>query len=283
MFYRKHPGLAEDVAEPGDPLLRHRRQHPVDHEIDVITGARTVFLRDVVRAEEGRHHGRRAVQLADRGQLLDLGLEGQPVSRLHLHRGAAVCQQNREPGTCQLHEVAPRAPLEVTYRSEDAASALRYRLVVSPLRTKLMLHQARGTEQRVGVGIDEPRKENAVDLLDSSAPGVSPHLAVGSHRPDSSVTGNEHGPLGNNLQLRHFWPATRSGGTAAGDDLRGAHQESAQSCASCIGSLRPCVRAAAMASGYPASAWRITPMPGSLFRTRSSRIAARSVPSATMT
>ncbi len=42
-------------------------------------------------------------------------------------------------------------------------------------------------------------------------------------------------------------------------------------------------RAAARAISYPASAWRMTPVAGSFHRTRSSRLAASGVPSATMT
>src|SRR5207244_7938314 len=50
-----------------------------------------------------------------------------------------------------------------------------------------------------------------------------------------------------------------------------------------MGTSRPCSRAAATASSYPASTWRSTPVPGSVVSTRSRRSAASSVPSATTT
>src|SRR5690606_12700294 len=50
-----------------------------------------------------------------------------------------------------------------------------------------------------------------------------------------------------------------------------------------IGSLRPCSRAQAFAISYPASACRITPVPGSFHSTRAMRRSAASVPSETMT
>ena len=49
------------------------------------------------------------------------------------------------------------------------------------------------------------------------------------------------------------------------------------------GIITPLVFAHSIAWSYPASTWRITPVPGSLFRTRSRRLAASSVPSATIT
>jgi hypothetical protein len=53
-------------------------------------------------------------------------------------------------------------------------------------------------------------------------------------------------------------------------------------CAS-IGTLTPAFRANSFASSYPASTWRITPIPGSVVKTRSIRFAISSVPSATVT
>src|SRR5262249_61392742 len=50
-----------------------------------------------------------------------------------------------------------------------------------------------------------------------------------------------------------------------------------------IGRLMLCSRANSMAFSYPASACRITPVPGSVVRTRSSRRSISGVPSATTT
>jgi len=48
-------------------------------------------------------------------------------------------------------------------------------------------------------------------------------------------------------------------------------------------SLRPLALAISIAYSQPASAWRITPVAGSLHSTRSMRFAAASVPSQTIT
>src|SRR3546814_10434422 len=50
-----------------------------------------------------------------------------------------------------------------------------------------------------------------------------------------------------------------------------------------IGNFNPCSFAQAFAISYPASACRITPVPGSFHSTRAMRLSAASVPSQTMT
>src|SRR5208282_6822606 len=50
-----------------------------------------------------------------------------------------------------------------------------------------------------------------------------------------------------------------------------------------IGIRTPVFAANSLASSYPASTWRITPIPGSVVSTRSMREAIMSVPSATVT
>src|SRR5664280_536297 len=52
---------------------------------------------------------------------------------------------------------------------------------------------------------------------------------------------------------------------------------------STIGRSMPLSRALSIAAGYPASAWRMTPVPGSVVSTRRSRSSIMSVPSATTT
>src|SRR5213082_1525193 len=81
----------------------------------------------------------------------------------------------------------------------------------------------------------------------------------------------------------------------ADEEGRGAHGCSALRAPPVAGKARSSVfrvnpgiwtprsRATWIASSYPASAWRRTPIAGSLVRTRSSLRAAASVPSATMT
>src|SRR6266571_7209463 len=60
-------------------------------------------------------------------------------------------------------------------------------------------------------------------------------------------------------------------------------RQAAQPCHASDGSSSPCCRAHAIASSYPASAWRITPVAGSFHSTRSMRRAASGVPSHTIT
>ena len=59
--------------------------------------------------------------------------------------------------------------------------------------------------------------------------------------------------------------------------------EEDESASSTIGNFNPCSRALCLASSYPASACRITPVAGSFHSTRAIRFAAASVPSHTIT
>ena len=90
-------GLAEDVAEAGNPLARHSRQLVADHRFDVGVGAvrpAAEFGRHGVGAEERGHELDRplAVQPADDLELAQLGGAVQAVARFGLGRGAAVAQ-----------------------------------------------------------------------------------------------------------------------------------------------------------------------------------------------
>src|SRR5206468_8011095 len=112
-------------------------------------------------------------------------------------------------------------------------------------------------------------------------------LTVGSHRGDPRALDHDGG-VAQHLDLRHLAPAPPARGAAAGDDLARAGEQRAQSLVSRkdsarMGSRMPWRRAASSASGYPASAWRAMPSPGSFVSTRSSRRPADGVPSATLT
>jgi hypothetical protein len=75
----------------------------------------------------------------------------------------------------------------------------------------------------------------------------------------------------------------RPGGEARRKSRRRDRERYSTAVAVSIGIRMPCLRAQSMASSYPASACRITPVPGSVVSTRSSRRAASAVPSATTT
>src|SRR5881394_3686918 len=103
--------------------------------------------------------------------------------------------------------------------------------------------------------------------------------------PRNAFPVDEDGRVAQHFHVGHLGPAAGARGPAAGHHLTRADQEGLQSAVprSCIGSRMPCRRAASSASGYPASACRATPIPGSFVRTRSRRRAAASVLSATIT
>src|SRR3989475_13078161 len=101
--------------------------------------------------------------------------------------------------------------------------------------------------------------------------------------PADSLAVDQHGGVLEHLEVRHFTTTAGTGGSAARHDLPGADEEGLQSCASPsrIGRRIPWRRAVSTASGYPASAWRATPMPGSLVGTRPRRRPPEAGPCAT--
>src|SRR6266700_2817633 len=103
--------------------------------------------------------------------------------------------------------------------------------------------------------------------------------------PGDSLAVDQHGGVLEHLEVRHFTTTAGTGRSAARHDLPGADEEGLQACASPsrIGRRIPWRRAVSMAWGYPASAWRATPIPGSFVSTRSSRRPADGDPSATLT
>ena len=169
---------------------------------------------------------------------------------------------------------------------EDAAARLRRVLVRRASEAHCELAGAVPCEQQVRVRVDESRghqRSAGVDLLGArvarqlAARNLLRQLVVGPNERDL-VTFHRDGAVLDDRER----PLARCG-------LRTVHRRKA-----CVpdrevdhgvspGMCTPRSRATWMASSYPASACRRMPMAGSLVRTRSSRRAAASVPSATMT
>jgi RecA/RadA recombinase len=95
-----------------------------------------------------------------------------------------------------------------------------------------------------------------------------------------------HGAVGHDSQFTHGASRAWTGGSRQRHQLRAIGDylsHGREPVDGCMGMRIPCSCANSMASGYPASTCRITPIPGSVVSTRSSRRSAASVPSATTT
>src|SRR5438105_4756675 len=163
------------------------------------------------------------------------------------------------------------------------------------------LDEARGDE--LSLGVDLHRVRGDLDLLAfaglrlrlglaQSRCGFRPHVGdLFARGRDEPVLDEAEGSIsGEVLRPRHGRDPP-----VADEQGRGVHGCSALRAPPVAGKARssgfrvnpgiwtPRSRATWIASSYPASAWRRTPIAGSLVRTRSSLRAAASVPSATMT
>src|SRR5690348_2228663 len=282
--HREHPGLAEHVAPGREARPRDGGNHVVAERRDIPVGMRPMFGRDFVRAQEGGDDAGAAVglQAFDHPELLQLGVEIEPVSRLDLHRRRTVRPERVEARAGQQIEVVLGPVPDVPHRLEDASARRGDRLVSLSERATAVIVEPRGPEHAVRVRVDEPGIEDATDFL-TRGPGMrGRELLVGTDGGDTTGL-EEDGRSRQHFNGLSLVATPRPRRAPAGHDGASTHEQGAQSRASRMGS-RTCSRSAvAIASAYPASAWRATPIPGSLVRTRSSRRAASGVPSATIT
>src|SRR5436309_15203384 len=196
-------------------------------------------------------------------------------------QGAHPCPQER-------YEVALGPRPHIPHRLENTSAPGGHGLVVFTQRPPLVIVEAWSAEYGVRVAVDEAGEEDARHLHHLPTPlhvaSRKPQVLVPTDRRDS-VPFDQDGGVVQHFDLGQLGAPARPRRAATGDDLARANEQRAQSPAppSRIGSRIPCRRAAASASGYPASAWRATPRPGSFVRTRSSRRAADGDPSATLT
>ena len=153
---------------------------------------------------------------------------------------------------------------------------------------------------RVRMGIDKARQHHApatVDFDDLLAillqPGIAQSVFRGADRNDLASQA-EHGSVFDDAEFGKGSAASRA--VAAERSVRSWPMLTSKSADSlripaslsdvhgrAIGMRTPVFFANSLASSYPASTCRITPMPGSVVSTRSMRLAIMSVPSATVT
>jgi hypothetical protein len=93
----EHSGLAKHVARTGQVFPRHGREHVLHHESDVLRPARTELGWDLMGTEKRRHQSQafRLRQALNDAQLLELGLELEPVTRFHLDRREPCTQREQ--------------------------------------------------------------------------------------------------------------------------------------------------------------------------------------------
>ena len=280
----EHPGLAERITELGETLARHRGNHLVAEEAYELRPAVAVLGWHLMGAEEGGDERRPRLrrQAAHDAQLLTLVVEIEPVPRLDLDGGRAVREQHREPRTRDGDELVLRAGAHVPHRLENAAASGRDRLVVLAEGAALVIVEAWRAKDGVGVAVDEAGVQHPRYFHRLHVAGCPSQLTIGTDRGDT-IAVDEHGRVAKDFDLRHLATPARPRRAATGDDRPSPREQCAQSLASRIGRRTPWRRAVSSASGYPASAWRATPIPGSLVSTRSSRRAAAGEPSATVT
>ena len=246
----EHAGLAEHIAEPRQPFARDARDHPFAQQPHVRLAVGAVLRGHFVGAEErGDERGaglrREALYHA---QLLALGVEFEPVSRLDLKGRRAVREQRGEPRAGDGDEVVLGPGAHVAHRFQNAAAGCGDRLIALAEGAALVVVEPRSTEHRMGVAIDETGVQDAVHL-DFIAGGVRlAQLAIGADGGDA-VTVDQHRRVLQDLELRQLAAAARARRAAAGDDRARAGEEGSQSLASCIGSRTPWRRAVSSASG----------------------------------
>src|SRR5512146_1107580 len=282
-IHAEHGRLTEHIAAARQVLPGHRGEHLFDGPAHVLGPPLPVFGRDLVRAQERRYEVETfRGEVADDAELLQLAFQLEAIAGLHLDRRAAVVPQRQQPGACQALEVRRRTRAHILHRLENAPARRGDRLIALPQRAALVILDPRSAENRVGVTVDEARKQCPGHFHDFD-PATGLRRVAARPDPRDACALDQHGGVAQDFELRQFATAAGPSRPAAGDHGARADEQGPQSPASSIGSRSPSRRAVAMASGYPASAWRTTPMPGSLVSTRSSRRRAAAVPSATVT
>ncbi|CAB4560313.1 unannotated protein [freshwater metagenome] len=210
------------------------------------------------------------------------------VATLDFNRGRSLSEHLADPVGDELLEPCAAC---LTRRSDGRANAAGG--VGRSGHPCLEFARAITIENEVRVRIDETGNhrtsatvDDRVDVVASAdfgrSRGANPrHNAVihnersvvdDSQRDSAAVTGNA---------------TRRAQGGFVGDELADVREQRAshdfEYYPSSIGMRRPRVSATSTARSYPASTWRITPVPGSFVSTRASFSAASGVPSATVT
>ena len=246
----EHAGLAEHIAEPRQPFARDGRDHPLAQQPHVRLAVGAVIGGNLVGAEEGGDERRprlRREALHD-AQLLALGFEFEPVSRLDLDGRRAVDEQRAEPRAGDRDEVVLGPGTHVADRFQNAAAGGGDRLIALAEGAALVVVEPGGAEHGVGVAIDEAGIQDAAHL-DFIAGGVRfPQLTIRADGGDV-IAVDQHRRVFQDLELRQLAAPARARRAAAGDDRARAGEEGSQSLASCIGRRTSWRRAVSSASG----------------------------------
>ena len=154
------------------------RKHFVDEQLDVRPAALiagSVVERDLVRAHPRRDDPQRQMlgQASNHPKRLELVFEGESIAALDLESGGSVRGELADSRHGEIVELVLAALAEVAHRGVDAAAALRDFHVVEPLGPQLVLFEARPTEYRMGVRVDQTRSQHAAATIDDVGVGVS--------------------------------------------------------------------------------------------------------------
>src|SRR5690606_34688396 len=268
--------------------------HLPDDPFHEVVGSLPVGDGDGVGAHEGGHHIHRMVpiQLPGHFQLFQFVFQGEAVAALRLDGGHAVAQEQIQALPAFLVELFVRRLLGGGGGGVDAPAGVHDLHVGGALQAHLefvlpapgihqvgvRVHQAGGDQTPRGV--DHPGLLQAGAVLFRNFPVGADGLDDSLFDPDASVFDDVkrlhrlagQGSVGAPFQCDQL--------TGVADPERSAvHADPPSS----IGMRMPFSRANRMAFSYPASAWRTTPIPGSVVSTRSRRFSAALVPSATIT
>ena len=129
LVYGEYALLAEDVAELRYALFLDLRQHLLDeHFVDELVGAALVFLRNGVRAHEGRHYVERrfASYTAYNFEHFQLEAELEAVAALYLDGGRSLRESGERKLFRRLEKLLLRRGLYGVDRGEYAAAARKY-------------------------------------------------------------------------------------------------------------------------------------------------------------
>ena len=216
LLRRKHPGLAEHVAELRQSLRRRRGDHLLAQQPDIGRPVRLVVLRQGVGPQEGgdQIHRMALVQGPDGPQLLKLRVQVQAVSALGLAGGGAEGEHlvQGQPGLVLQRPLSggPGGP----DGGQNAAPLGQDVQVGHPpqLHGQLVLPPA--PEDQVGVGVHQTRRDQTALRVQLLRPGGAlrrPRAHGGNHavlNAHPGVSEEPHVPL---VRAPAGGPARRGG------------------------------------------------------------------------
>ena len=265
--------LEEAVAPPCSLARRLRDQFL--HDLPQPFAAVQFRRHRVQRQQRGQHLAAHAVSGGARdAQQAQLLVDAQAISGLDLDGGDAAAHEAAEPVARAGHQLLIGSRARGLDGAADSSAPLRDLQIGRSRQSLRVLARAVAGEDQVRVGIDQSRSEQAALPIDPLA--ATRRCARAAHVGDAIAIAGDRAVLDDRerpLVLACLRPRHRRNPRVFDDQ----HQRVRP------GICTPRSRATWMASSYPASAWRRTPIAGSLVNTRSSRFAAAGVPSATIT